>query len=142
MSASTRLAAAPIVALTLSFVTVFAAGQLTYAISAESKTPKEQTPTSSPPPPPPVPVPKEIEGEISGTFDLGEVQPGTTFEGSVLRADIVPNGDGTYRICVTPPKGTAVEGDAWSANGDHWGNGYCRGLKPGEDVKVKVVVKS
>jgi hypothetical protein len=141
MSASTRHAAVAIVASILSFVMVFVAGQLTYAISGESKPPSEPTFTSSPPPDPPISVPKEID-QIGGTFDLGKVQPGMTFKGSVLQAEVVPNGDGTHRICVTPPKGMAVEGDAWSANRDHWGAWYCRGLKLGEDVIVKVVVKS
>jgi hypothetical protein len=113
MSASTRHEVAPMVALILSFVTVFVAGQLMF-------------------------VPKEIKGEIEGTFDLGTVQPDTTFEGPVLRADVVPMGGGKYRICVTPPQGTTVEGGDWSTNGDHRGGQYCRDLNPGEDVKVVV----
>lgn len=131
MSASTRYGATPIVALILSFVTVFVAGQLTYAISPENK--------GSPPTPElPAPVPNVIKGDVAGTFDLGTVQPNTTFEESILGAHVVRMGAGQYRICLTPPHGTTVEGGGWSTNGDHRPGQYCRDLNPGEDVKVVV----
>jgi hypothetical protein len=138
MSASTRHAVVPIVALILSFVTVFMAGQLTYAISPQNKG-APVTPASSPPTPElPAVVPNEIKGEIAGTFDLGTVQPNTTFEGPVLGAHVVPMGGGRYRVCVTPPHGTTVEGGGWSTNGDHRPGQYCHDLNPGDDVKVVV----
>lgn len=137
---STRLRAAPLVALVVGFAAVFAIG-LRLGPSTDStdqRGPGAAVPSTSAPA---GPTENRVEGpDADGNVDLGVVRRGTTFAAGNRLDPVVMSENDRLTVCVTVPAGTVINSTDWMSYDDHLTGlrRYCSTPAPGTKVGFRL----